>query len=295
MSVSLTTFTKHLDYVLKHYHVISLQKLVQSLNDGNLPLSSVAISFDDGFADNFYCAYPLLKEHNIPATIFLSTDCIGNEKPIWIQKLCYLINTFGVKKVIETMNGLEKDVAIVNSQSVVDSDKDLHTAVEDYLAYSLTISKRENILDKLYQAFDVSSKDVFSKNNVFLNWSQIKQMHEDGIDFGNHGKTHSPLSALSQKEQAKEIRYSKGMIEDNLKSDFIPFAYPFGQLKDFSIETKEIIRNSGHSSILTAMPTLIHRDSSPFELGRIPIYSVPVYRLAFELEKGIFKSLFATS
>ncbi len=90
-------------------------------------------------------------------------------------------------------------------------------------------------------------------------------------------------------EQELEIAKSRKMITENLGTDFIPFAYPFGKSRDFTPETKEIVRKTGHSCIVTTRNTLNRPGVSPYELGRVEIGEIPVYRLAFELEKGFLK------
>ncbi len=69
--------------------VISLQKLVNQISSGNLE-RSVVITFDDGYADLYNEALPLLREYRFPATVFLSTGLLGKafkELPLlsWTQ------------------------------------------------------------------------------------------------------------------------------------------------------------------------------------------------------------------
>ena len=161
---------------------------------------------------------------------------------------------------------------------------------EEFLAYALSKGDREKILSNLYSALGISREKVSSENHLFLSWPQIKQMFQDEIDFGNHGQSHSPFSTLSKKEQEKEIINSKRTISENLGTDFIPFAYPFGKSRDFTPETKEIVKRNGHSCIVTTRHTLNLFGTSRYELGRIHIGEIPVYRMAFELEKSLFKN-----
>ncbi len=291
MWISYVVFEKHMNYILKHYHVISLQELVKFLQQGKIPPQSMVITFDDGFSDNFSFAYPYLRRHKIQTTIFLATDCIEKKKTIWIQELNYLINTVGVQKVIRSIHAMNEKYEIDQLIIETNSKRTIRKQVEDYLAYDVNKEERKKILGSLFREFNIRTKKVFSENQIFLTASQIRRMKKKGIYFGNHGASHTPFSAMSLDEQWREIVHSKKVIEENLGEDFVPFSYPFGQTKDFTLNTQRLVKEAGHSCILTAMPTLNHAGTSPFELGRIVVDNGPVYKLAFELEKGVLKHL----
>jgi peptidoglycan/xylan/chitin deacetylase (PgdA/CDA1 family) len=290
---SAAKFAKHLHYIRKRYRVISLQDLVSSLRSGRIPKNSIVITFDDGFADNFHVAYPLLRQYQIPATIFLVTDCIENKQPIWIQELCYLISKVGSQKIAEKLDAVAKELNGPQFNPTNSSKRKLglNKALEEYLAFAVKKEMRGEILTRLYSDFTIQKEKVLSQNEIFLNWDQVKQMQQNGITFGNHGASHTPLSALPSSEQKNEIQQSKHIIEERLGESFLPFSYPFGMGKYYTQEAKEMVINSGHSCIVTAKPTLNSVYTSPFELGRIDVKDVAVPILAFELEKGVLKKI----
>jgi peptidoglycan/xylan/chitin deacetylase (PgdA/CDA1 family) len=263
---------------------------VQSLEQGQIPKRSVVITFDDGFADNYHSAFPYLKSHRIPATIFLVTDCIEHNKPIWIQELYYFMNRIGVEKTVELLSHLQKELDIANLP--LKNSPKMHWAktVEEYFTYSLTKQLRDKILNRLYSEYKIQKNRVFFQNEVFLTWNQIKQMNQYGIAFGNHGASHTPFSAMPLYEQQEEIIQSKKVIETNLGKAFLPFAYPFGRTRDFTSDTQKLIKSTGHSCTLTSISTLNSKCTSPHQLGRILVNEFSVYFLAYELEKGLLKS-----
>ncbi|MDO8561311.1 MAG: polysaccharide deacetylase family protein [bacterium] len=57
--------------------VIALAELVRRVRSGESLGGSVALSFDDGYRDNYTNAFPVLKKYGFPATIFVTTDCMG--------------------------------------------------------------------------------------------------------------------------------------------------------------------------------------------------------------------------
>ena len=79
--VSPENFAKQMQYIKKNgYEVITLNELVESIkNKKHLEKNKVVITFDDGYRDNFYSAYPVLKRLGFCATIFIITDFIGSK------------------------------------------------------------------------------------------------------------------------------------------------------------------------------------------------------------------------
>lgn len=74
-------FARQMAYLKKrNYRVISLEKLVNYLESGEkIPQKTVVLTFDDGYQDNYFNAFPILKKHNFPATIFLTTGSVGKK------------------------------------------------------------------------------------------------------------------------------------------------------------------------------------------------------------------------
>ena len=86
--VSKESFETQIKYLKKNFNIISLNSTIQSLkNKTSLPSRSCLVTFDDGWKDNYQNAYPILKECQIPAVIFLSTDFIGSDQHFWQEKL----------------------------------------------------------------------------------------------------------------------------------------------------------------------------------------------------------------
>ncbi|OVE82408.1 hypothetical protein BVY04_00995 [bacterium M21] len=78
--VSVELFDKHLRYLKENYSVVSLRDVADHLIDGlDLPDNPVAISFDDGYLDNYLYVFPLLKQHELHATIFVVSAFLNRE------------------------------------------------------------------------------------------------------------------------------------------------------------------------------------------------------------------------
>lgn len=102
LSVSAENFDQQLNILSKRWNVISLPQLVDKLKKGNLEKNAVAISFDDGYLDNYTVALPILEKYGLPASFFIPDYNIENQQPYWWDVLEDLIfNTSNLPEVIE--------------------------------------------------------------------------------------------------------------------------------------------------------------------------------------------------
>lgn len=83
LSVSEVHFSEHIEWLASNTHVVSLSTLVKNLKNGVILPRTVCITFDDGYADNFYSALPILKQFQVPATVFITSRMIGKKNPFY--------------------------------------------------------------------------------------------------------------------------------------------------------------------------------------------------------------------
>ena len=98
-----------------------------------------------------------------------------------------------------------------------------------------------------------------------LAWDQVKEMHQHGIEFGSHTRTHPMLSQISHDEARREIRESKRTIEEALGTPVHFFCYPRG---DFNDAVKRIVKEEGYLAACTTLPGLNDWTTDLFALRR---------------------------
>lgn len=81
-SASRETFRQHLEWMKAHCQVVSFDQILGHNAMANHEKPVVAITFDDGYADNYLNAFPLLAEHGLPATFFVSTGLIDGWRSV---------------------------------------------------------------------------------------------------------------------------------------------------------------------------------------------------------------------
>jgi len=93
MYVTDTVFEKQIQFLCDNYEMVSFESLLKLWRDKGVNRFTryCVITFDDGWADNYTCAFPILKRHHVPATIFLATSYIGTNQRFWTDKIAYLV------------------------------------------------------------------------------------------------------------------------------------------------------------------------------------------------------------
>lgn len=89
LSVSPDNFKNQIEWLKKNVNVIPIMKLVKQISTGEIKSYSFCITFDDGYADNFYNALPILRQFKVPATIFVTSGMINKKEPFcWDENTC---------------------------------------------------------------------------------------------------------------------------------------------------------------------------------------------------------------
>ena len=70
-------FERQMAFVARTYVVLTIEDLVERMGRDELPANALAITFDDGYRDNFTHAAPILARYGLPATVFLASGLIG--------------------------------------------------------------------------------------------------------------------------------------------------------------------------------------------------------------------------
>jgi peptidoglycan/xylan/chitin deacetylase (PgdA/CDA1 family) len=211
------TFAKVLEFLSKRYCALSLEMF---LNDGSLAANHskprCLITFDDGWKDTYTTAYPLLKRFKMPVTIFLTAGFIDGQKTFWTEQLAHAWRDASVRQ--QACSQLER--------SSLDCGAD--TRLEEIVEYlkHMPSTQRERILTHLLPT--EGTGDLADEADQMMTWHQVREMSQDGINFGAHTVTHPLLTFEEDATVEGELRQSKQTIEEKLGKRVRAFAYPNG-------------------------------------------------------------------
>lgn len=239
--VTRSQFEAQLQYLRNHATVIPLLEASRRLRDGNLPPRAVAITFDDGYANNLELAYPLLETYDIPAAIFISsayTEC-GGIYPFLRLKLLALAFP-ECRQALPVYKSSPLDVVIA--------------AADRWSAErGLTLTPDQIRTLRPLTVDDLTTFDP-----------QL-------VEIGSHTHTHTILSNESRMRRDREITHSIGKLTEWTGRQIRAFSYPNGQAGNFDAADKELLRSDGIEVAVSGIAGSNDRGADTLELRRYPI------------------------
>jgi len=253
-------FDKQVEFLSRYYRVMPLLELVERSRKGDVPAGAVAITFDDGYRDNYEYAFPILRKHRVGATIFVSTGAIETGELLWHDRVFDAFRYATVEHALSLKPVLAR-------------------------AKELYGEGRLRFVEKIEEALKPSLQET-AKDRM-LTWNQIHQMHASGIDFGSHTVSHTILTRMPRPEMIRELCESKEQISAHLGVPTSSFAYPNGHVGDYSGEVQGALKDAGYLCAVTSEFGLNHVFSNPFELRRGQPWhtQIELFRLAFFLQR----------
>jgi peptidoglycan/xylan/chitin deacetylase (PgdA/CDA1 family) len=276
-------FKNELRYLKKNFEILSMDEAVQRMKLGlGFKRPSVAITFDDGYQDNYTLAYPVLKKHGVSATIYLTTSLIGTMARTWPDQIeLALLKTKKDYFCFPSLFGDELNWITTEAQK-----KKANIKVAEALKLKPDM-EREKLMQEFFEVLEVDG--AHRKNQgprMMLNWNEVKNMAQNGITFGAHSHTHPILSRMPPEKAKEDIFYSKKVIEENLGTKVQHFAFPNGRDQDFSEELRDYCREIGFESVASVNYGLNDSKISAMRLKRIGATS-PVWMMAGDLTREV--------
>ena len=264
LCVSPGHFGEHLEVLSRDYQVLSLNELVGLLKSAQLPKRGVVLTFDDGYADNFWNAKPLLEKYEVPATVFVTSGSLDSPGEFWWDDLERVLLQEGKlpKRLQLRIQGRSYEWPVTNS----DERKLAYMAIHQILQ-PLSASERDPVITELFAwaAVDPGRRPDY---RTLTTAELIQLAQSELVDIGAHTMTHPVLSVMSQDDQSAEIAGSRKKLEEILGCRVDTFSYPYG---NFCAETVEMVKAAGFGVALTIAPKAVGVGENLYQMGRFGV------------------------
>lgn len=256
-------------HVRAHYSPVSMSQAADWLTHrGRLPENALAITVDDGYRDFYQVAYPVLREYEIPATVYLVSDFVDRSRWLWVDQVQYeFLHGHAASYRMELPGQPPQSFELGTPQTRKAAARAVIEA-----AKKISNAERLRLLETLPVQLVVRLPEDAPAEYEPLRWDEVREMAAQGIEFGAHTRTHPILSRLAgERELAFEIEGSKRQIEQQVGRAVQHFCYPNGAREDVSNEVVDAVRTAGFQTAVTTESGLNQVAADPFRLLRIGV------------------------
>ena len=284
--VSPKNFADQLEALRRNRRIISLRQLVSDLQEHRLSPDMAAITFDDGYSDNFHIAAPLLERFSIPATFFLATGYIGRREFWWdeLERLVLGATNLRVGMLRErlplrldgadaekwpSLSGIMHDAWQYLRGLRKPNRLNLLFAIWRHLQ-PLPEFERRRALDELATILRASqSQDNYAHRP--MEPAEAKSLAQLGwVEIGAHTVNHLMMSRQPLTSQYDEIVSSRLECEELAGHAPAGFAYPYG---DMDADTAGLVKRAGFKYACSTIFGAVTPETNPFALPRVAVHN----------------------
>lgn len=260
LSVTPGHFAEHLEVIRRYGEPMPLARLADSMTAPDRPRRSIAITFDDGYADNALNAAPILESEDMPATIFVVSGAVGRQRDFWWDALARAIlacpslpRELRLEAEGNAWEWVLGDAATPSVEMMeqvarwnAEEEPPFHPRHQLYQElWALLNRQPADEAERLCQAvMDWAGEDRHGPpEDRIMDEGQVAQLAQGGlIEIGAHTVGHVPLDTLDPAEALRQIGGSRQQLGDMCGRDITSFSYPFGRLRR---ETPKIVAEAG--------------------------------------------------
>lgn len=244
-------FESTLGILKSKYTMIGIDQIEEYFYNNKKLTNTCHITFDDGDASFYNIAYPILKKHNIPATIFVSPDIIIEKRNFWFQEIKGY-NAEELKKIVSEYLGIESN------------------CLKDFPI--LTIFKCLKI-DQMWDIIEIYQKrnNIQKQKPQNLSLDQLIEIDRQGlVCIGGHTINHPILANENDNKSLTEITDSFTGLKEILGHDIKYFAYPNGYpVVDFGPREMNTLKTNNCRIAFSCNPGNLSKSDHPLSISRL--------------------------
>lgn len=222
------------------FNVLPLDESVARLKAGTLPVRAACITFDDGYADNYHVALPILQRCELSATFFIATGFLDGG--------CMWNDT--IVETLRAFSGPDLDLSSLAlgryATGSLENKRNAIAALIPQIKYR-SVEQRITITEEIARLARVQLS-----HDLMMTSHEVKAMRQAGMQIGAHTVSHPILAGLTVEQARQEIQGSKRYLEQLLGERVGLFAYPNGKPgEDYVAQSVDVVRSTGFDAAVS--------------------------------------------
>jgi peptidoglycan/xylan/chitin deacetylase (PgdA/CDA1 family)/SAM-dependent methyltransferase len=294
IAVTPARFEAHMRLVREQFvpvRLAAMRQAVWDLRSPGAPLASVpperlpvAVTFDDGYADNLHNALPVLERQEVPATFFIATGAVEAQAEFWWDTLERVLLRPGQlpARLLLSAGGKPFEWAFDEWARYDPSDWERH---RHWHTWEPPPTGRQGAFLALWSrlralppaAVQAAIADLLgwacppaAVQQRAMGLAELRQLAANELaEVGGHTVRHPSLAALPLEAQRAEIEDGRRWLIEATGRPVRAFAYPFGKPEDYTAETLALVKAAGFEVGVVNIPGVVTAMTDPFQWPRV--------------------------
>lgn len=246
--LDVSLFDKQIEFLSSTFNVVTMEQVIDAvMNNGELPERALLLTFDDGYADNYTYALPILEKYKVQGSFFIPGKTFAEHKLLNVNKIHYILAVADINELVKDLkkemdyyrgsefdyaptDELYQEYAIANRfdcGDIVFVKRILQTALPEKL--------RDTISSKLFAKYiDISEEQLAYE--LYMTEDQVRTMKRHGMHIGIHGYDHYWLANLTKDELQRDISLALDTLDEFVDRKKWVMNYPYGNYSDDVID-----------------------------------------------------------
>jgi len=232
----------------------------------DIPRRAVAVTFDDGFRDNYEYAVPILDRYGIKATFYVTVRSIEGPPP-WFCRLSRAMQETGKPDWVAPTGG--RTFPLGSAEQRLEA---FFAAVRP--GGVLSDAEQEEYVRAVERQLEV--EPLGPEDGLMMDWPQVAALKDGGHIVGSHTMTHPNLAHVGAEQARWEITESKRALEERLAAPVVHFSYPSPTLQPhYNEQTVSMTEQAGYRTAVTSDAGPMRRGQNPLSIRRIVVPQDP--------------------
>ncbi|MBS1734595.1 MAG: polysaccharide deacetylase family protein [Bacteroidetes bacterium] len=279
-------FSEQVAYLDKHYRVISMEQLIDSIEHGtSLPAKSALLSFDDGYTDHYDYVMPVLRKYRMQGSFFPPAKAILEGRLLDVNKIHFILAATSdedllIQELFAQLDKYRQEYQLISNEAYYEKhavarrrDNARVMFIKQMLQVVLPEKLRLVICDHLFNKY-VSNDEAAFCRELYMSPDQIRELRAEGMHIGSHSYDHYWLGSLTKQKQEEEISRSMDFLKTvGVDLNNWTMCYPYG---NYNQDTIDILTNNQCKLALTTHTAIASLKSyTRFELPRLDTNEIP--------------------
>lgn len=273
-------FRERMQWIRCWFNVLPLGEAVAALARGILPARALAITFDDGYADNCTVALPILREMGLPATFFVASQFLDGGR-MWNDT---------VIETVRRARGGELDLTALGlGRHGIESSEQRRAAIRALLAQLkyLPTAERQARGEAIAAQAGAALPD-----DLMLTCSQLRDMAAAGMGIGAHTAAHPILARLDEAAARREVADGRDALEAIVRQPVRLFAYPNGRPNiDYTAAHVRMAEELGFTAAVSTASGAARAGDTGYELPRFTPWDATSARWGLRLARNLLTAV----